>query len=466
MAKVLLVDDEASMREFLEILLRKEGHEVVCATGGVDALGKLGDLAADYDVVITDLKMPRVGGMEVLERAKQVNSETEVVVMTAYSTTESAIQAMLKGAYDYISKPFKVEEIKVIVQRCVERRRLAQENRLLRGQLSQRYSFSNIIGKSDAINKVFDIIEKVSHNRTSILVSGETGTGKELVARAIHFNSPRKEKRFMAINCGAIPEQLMESELFGHVKGSFTGAVCDKKGLFEEASSGTLFLDEIGELGTSLQVKLLRVLQERCIMPVGSTREIEVDVRIIAATNRDLEDEVKHGRFRQDLFFRLNVVEIPLPALRERRGDIPLLAQFFLQRFAAEMGRNIHGIEPSAMEAFCNYHYRGNVRELENLIERAVTFEKGDVVTLESLPPHLVEPRDASVQPVGSIVQIGEEGVFLENILETLEKQYIIRALEHTGGNRTDAAKLLGISFRSIRYKLAKYGIGDNEIDS
>jgi two-component system response regulator PilR (NtrC family) len=451
------------MREFLEILLRKEGYEVTCATGGVDAIGKLGDPNANFDVVITDLKMPQVSGMEVLKRSKQINAETEVVVMTAYSTTESAIEAMQKGAYDYISKPFKVEEIKVIVERCIERRRLAEENRRLRGQLSERYSFSNIIGKSDTIKKVFEIIERVAQTRTSILVSGETGTGKELVAKALHFNSPRKEKCFLAVNCGAIPDQLMESELFGHIRGSFTGAVSNKKGIFEEADGGTLFLDEIGELGTAMQVKLLRVLQERCIKPVGSAHEIDVDVRIIAATNRDLEHEVQHERFRQDLYFRLNVVEISLPALRERRVDIPLLAQYFLQRFCEENDRSIYGIEPAAMEALCNYHYSGNVRELENLIERAVTFEQSDVITLASLPPHVIEPRPMPTTSVGS-VEIGEEGVRLDDILEGLEKQYIICALERTDGNRTDAAKLLGVSFRSIRYKLAKYGILDHGI--
>jgi two-component system response regulator PilR (NtrC family) len=449
------------MREFLEILLRQEGYKVVCATDGVDALGKLNDRTEEFDVVITDLKMPRVGGMEVLEHVKRVSPETEVVVMTAYSTTESAIEAMQKGAYDYISKPFKVEEIKVIIQRCIERRRLTEENRRLRGQLREKYSFSKIVGKSDCMRQVFAIIEDVANTRTSILVSGETGTGKEMVAKAIHFNSPRRDKRFLAINCGAIPEQLMESELFGHVKGSFTGAVSNKKGLFLEADGGTLFLDEIGELGIGLQVKLLRALQERCIKPVGSVDEIKVDVRIIAATNRDLEDEVVHGRFRQDLYYRLNVVELPLPALRERRDDIPLLAQFFLERFVEDMGKQIQCIEPEAMEALFNYHYSGNVRELENLIERAVTFEKSSSITLSSLPPHVVERRRV-IGSSGEAIEIGEEGVLLEDLLAALEKRYIIKALEMTKGNRTDAAKLLGVSFRSIRYKLAKYGVQDD----
>ena len=386
MPKILLVDDEESMREFLEILLRKEGYDVICANGGLDAVAKLNDPINDFDVVITDLKMPRVGGMEVLERVKQVNAETEVVVMTAYSTTESAIEAMKKGAYDYISKPFKVEEIKVIVERCIDRRRLARENRELRGQLSQRYSFSNIIGKSDEISQVFEIIERVASTRTSILVSGETGTGKELVAKAIHFNSTRKERRFMAVNCGAIPDQLMESELFGHVRGSFTGAVSDKKGLFEEADKGTLFLDEIGELGMSLQVKLLRVLQEKTFTPVGSNRSLNTDVRIIAASHQSFEEMIKEKTFREDLFYRLNVLPVYLPPLRDRKADLPLLTEHYINYFNNHHNLNLKGITDEVREAFHGYRWPGNIRELRNVVEHAFIIESGELISISSLP--------------------------------------------------------------------------------
>ena len=450
------------MREFLEILLRKEGYAVEAADGGVQAITRLDSTGTEYDLVITDLKMPHVDGLSVLRHAKHVSPETEVILMTAFSTTETAIEAMKLGAYDYISKPFRVEEIKVVIQKGLERRLLSLENRRLKGQLQQRYAFHNIVGKSSAIRQVFSVIERVARTRTSILLAGETGTGKELVAKAIHYNSPRRDGPFIVINCGAIPEQLMESELFGHAKGSFTGAVFDKKGLFEEAIGGTLFLDEVGELPLPLQVKLLRALQERRIKRIGGTRELEVDVRIVAATNRDLEREVAADRFRQDLYYRLNVVQMRVPPLRERREDIPLLIQHFLERFREEYGTPVCGIDPDALELLMRYSFDGNVRELENIIERAVNFETTASITVSSLPGGV---RDRQVQPavIGEVVVTGS-GVDVESILADLERKYLVEALRVAGGVRTDAAKLLKISFRSIRYKLQKYQIEDDEL--
>ena len=463
MPRVLIVDDERSMREFLEILLRGEGFTVELADGGESAVARLEAGASDVDLVLTDLKMPRVSGLEVLDTVKRLSPDTEVVMMTAFSTTETAIEAMKKGAYDYVAKPFKVDEITVVIHKALEKRRLALENQRLRGELRTRYSFHNIIGKSRAIREVFDVVERVARTRTSVLISGETGTGKELIAKAIHYHSPRRDQPFMVINCGAIPDQLMESELFGHAKGAFTGAATAKKGLFQEADGGTLFLDEVGELSLGLQVKLLRALQERRIRPVGQAHEVPVDVRILAATNKDLEHEVERGRFRQDLFYRLNVIQVRMPALRERREDVALIAQHFLERFAREMEKPMRGIAPDAIEAMTAYRFPGNVRELENIIERAVTFEVSDILTPQSLPRHVLEPR--SVRPVSAErVEIPGDGMDLDGLLAELERGYLVEALRRTGGNRTEAAKLLGVSFRSIRYKLDKYDVSDSDL--
>ena len=457
MARILVVDDEPSMREFLEILLMGSGYTVDTAGGGIEAVAKISG-NDDYDLVITDLQMPRGNGLQVLEHVKKNYAHTEVVMMTAFSTTETAVEAMRLGAYDYLTKPFKVDEIEVIVEKCLEKRRLALENRQLKSQLKERFSFSNIIGKSRAIRQVFQIVERVARARTSVLIYGETGTGKELVARAIHYNSPRSDKPFIVINCGAIPEQLMESELFGHKRGSFTGAVSDRKGLFQEADGGTLFLDEIGELSSAMQVKLLRVLQERLVKPIGGAHELPVDVRIVCATNRDLEVEVAEERFRQDLFYRLNVIQLNMPTLRERKEDVPLLARHFLEKFAKDLGVLLRGVEPAAMEMLLRYPYPGNVRELENIIERAATFETSQVLTVSSLPPQVVKRAQRAVVPSGD-VRIPDDGVNLDDILAALEQAYLRLALERVGGNRTNAAKLLGMTFRSIRYKLDKYGI-------
>jgi len=450
------------MREFLEILLEQHGYDVTTASGGVEAVARIGASDEEFDLVLTDLKMPQVDGIAVLEHVKKRFPETEVVMMTAFSTTETAIKAMKLGAYDYLSKPFKVDEVTVIVDKCLEKRKLSMENQRLRSELKGRYQFKNIIGNSQAIRQVFTIVERVARTRTNVLIWGETGTGKELVARAIHFNSPRAKEPFIVINCGAIPENLMESELFGHIKGSFTGAVANKPGLFQEAAGGTLFLDEIGELSLSLQVKLLRVLQEKRVKPIGGTHEKEVDVRIIAATNRDLEQEVEAGRFRQDLYYRLNVIQVRIPPLRDRTEDIPVLAQHFVDKFAREIGGNIRGVSAEAMELMMGHRFAGNVRELENIIERAVTFELTDMITLDSLPPHLNRSRQSTAS--AATIHVPDDGVNLEEILSDIERRYLLAALQKANGVRTDAAKLLGMTFRSIRYKLDKYGITDDEL--
>ena len=455
--RILIVDDEQSLREFLEIFLRKEGYDVMVAASGVEAL-RLMDEGNEYDLVLTDLMMPGINGLAVLEGVKERVSDVQVLMMTAYATADTAIEAMRKGAFDYIQKPFKNDEIRVVIAKALNQRRLVEENRQLRAQVHRKYAFDNIIGKSGAMQRVFDLVERVADTRTSVLITGESGTGKELIARAIHHNSRRRDDPMVTVNCGAIPESLMESELFGHVKGAFTGAHVNKRGLFSAAEGGSIFLDEVGELPVLLQVKLLRALQERKIRAVGANTEDSVDVRVIAATNQDLEDAVQDGRFREDLYYRLNVIRIEMPALRARREDIPLIADHFLARFSEDMGKPIEGISPDATDALMAYDFPGNVRELENLIERAVTFETTSAVTRQSLPPRVLG-KAAVAQGLSSLAQLPDEGMDLEGVLARLEKNLLIQALERTNGHRTEAARVLGISFRSIRYKLVKYGI-------
>jgi two-component system response regulator PilR (NtrC family) len=459
MSRILVVDDEASLRELLEIFLQGEGYAVDVASSAEAALGLLE--AAEYHVVITDLKMPGMSGLELLRRIKSGWPDTQVVLMTAYSTTDTAIDAMKSGAYDYVAKPFKVAEMLVVVQKALERCELQREVAELRGALSRTFGIENLVGKSPAMQSLFDVVERVCRTRTSVLITGESGTGKELVAKAIHYQSPRQGKPFVVVNCGAIPENLMESELFGHVRGAFTGAVANKKGLFEAAHGGTLFLDEVGELPLAMQVKLLRALQERRVKPVGATGEIEVDVRVLAATNRDLQDLVRTGEFREDLYYRLNVIHVAIPPLRQRREDIPFLAHHFVQRFSREMEKIIRGIAPEAMELLVSYSFPGNVRELENIIERAITFETEDRITSKSLPRHVVEAPGAAVAAVAALA-LPPAGFDLEATLADIERGFLQQALGRTGNNRTEAARLLGISFRAIRYKLAKYGLGDD----
>jgi two-component system response regulator PilR (NtrC family) len=450
-SQLLVVDDERSMRDFLRIALSRAGHEVTLAESPAAAHQAL---QHEFDVVITDLKMQsNTSGLDVLDEVKRRHPHTQVIVVTAFATTETAIAAMKRGAYDYLTKPFKVDEINVVVERAIEKRSLLRDNVELRAQLDARFHLDRIVGKSPAMQRVFELVKKVAPAKTSVLISGESGTGKELIARALHHLSPRADQPFVAVNCGAIPESLLESELFGHVKGAFTGAVADKPGLFAAADGGTLFLDEIGELGSQMQVKLLRVLQERKVKKVGDTSEEEFDVRVIAASNRDLEAEVERGAFRRDLYYRLNVIQLHLPPLRQRREDVPLLVEHFVRKHAASLGRTLSGVEPDAMAALCDYDYPGNVRELENLIERASTLESADRITRASLPT--LTPKKP---PVASTDDFPAEGVDLERMVSDFEKNLIDKALARTSGVRKEAAKLLGISFRSLRYRLAKLG--------
>jgi two-component system response regulator PilR (NtrC family) len=459
---VLVVDDERSMRDFLRIALTRAGHEVAVAetpTAAADAYR-----AREFDVVITDLKMQGGTGLDVLEGVKAAHPHTQVVVVTAFATPETAIAAMKRGAYDYLTKPFKIDEIGVVVERALEKRALLRDNLELRAELQGRFRLDRLVGKSAAMQRVFELVKKVAPARTSVLLSGESGTGKELVARALHHLSPRPrcDGPFVGVNCGAIPETLLESELFGHVRGAFTGAVADKPGLFAAAHGGTLFLDEIGELSAAMQVRLLRVLQERKVKRVGGTTEEEFDVRVVAATNRDLEAEVERGAFRRDLYYRLNVIQVHLPPLRARREDIPLLVEHFRRKHAASLGRTLTGVEPDALAALCDYDYPGNVRELENLIERAATLESGERITRASLPELVPRRR---VESPALDADFPPEGIDLERVVGEFERALLDKALARAGGVRKDAAKLLGISFRSLRYRLAKLGVPLREDD-
>ncbi len=456
--KILVVDDEESLREFLEIMLKREGYDITTAENGEVALKHLAKTS--YDVVITDLQMPKVHGMQVLSKAKEMDPELVVIVITAFGSTESAVEAMKLGAYDYITKPFKIDEIKLIIKKALEKRILSRENILLKKELGSKYNFGNLVGSAASMLKIYDLIQRVCETKTNVLITGESGTGKELVAKAVHYNGLLKDKPFVTVNCGAIPENLIESELFGHKKGSFTGAIADKLGLFEVANGGTIFLDEIGEIPLQTQVKLLRVLQEKTFKRVGSTEDITVNIRIMAATNKDLMQEVTQGRFREDLYYRLNVIHIQLPPLREKREDIPILAQHFLEKYNKQLDKDIKKISKEAMDALISYDYPGNVRELENIIERTVSLERGAAILPESLPPAIFHPAAAFIRRGGNSEQmITMDGVKLEEIVGNLEKDLIEKALKKAGGVKKKAAKLLGISFRSIRYRLEKYGM-------
>ena len=463
--RILVVDDEESIREFLDIMLRKEGYEVALAEDGQQALGLLKNRS--FDMVISDLQMPNLNGVELLREVKSQYPDILFMLITAFGTTESAVEAMKLGAYDYITKPFKIDEVRLIIKNALRAQNLEVENRTLKKQLNKEYSFQNFIGNSDAMHRIFDLIKRVAQAPTNILIVGESGTGKEMVAKAIHYNSPLKDKPFVTVNCGAIPENLMESEMFGHKKGSFTGAVADKVGMFEVADEGILFLDEVGELPLNIQVKLLRALQERVIRRVGATEDTKIDVRIIAATNRNLEEMIKKGEFREDLYYRLNVIKIETPPLRDRKDDIPILANHFLKKYNDSMTRKISGISAEAMELLKKYDYKGNVRELENIIERTVALEGGSTILPESLPPFVNTPTGRKMASSNEI-EVTEEGVELDKVMGQIEKELLIKAIHASGGVKKKAAKLLNISFRSMRYRVEKYGlgsIGDDEGD-
>lgn len=460
--RILVVDDEESIREFLEIMLRKEGYEITCVEDGQKAIDIL--KKKTFDLIISDLQMPNVTGIELLKHCREAYPDVLFMMITAFGTAESAVEAMKMGAYDYITKPFKIDEVRINIANALRSKNLEVENRVLRKELQKEYSFQNLVGNSEAMHKIFDLIRKVSDSPTNILVTGESGTGKEMVAKAIHYNSPMKDRPFVSVNCGAIPENLVESELFGHKKGSFTGASSDKEGLFEVADGGTLFLDEIGELPLNSQVRILRAIQERTIRRVGGTDDIKVEVRIIAATNRDLEQMVQQGTFRQDLYYRLNVINIRTPGLRERRDDIPLLAVHFLNKYNERFGKSIQNISKEAMDLLKKYDFPGNVRELENIIERTVALESGATVLPESLPQFVNTPTGRKMVSSDGI-EITDDGIDLQKVLDQLEKELLVKAIHQANGVKKRAAKLLSITFRSMRYRVEKFNLGKIDDD-
>ena len=445
--RVLVVDDDEVTCNLLDEVLSKEGYAVDKALDGQEAIDK-GEHKS-YDVVLTDIKMIGVDGLEVLRAYRQKSPQTIILMMTAFGSIETAIRAIKEGAYDYVSKPFKLEEIKLTIHRALEQNRLLQENLFYRQELLTKYKLENIVGRSPQMLQIYKTIARVADTRSTVLIAGESGTGKELIARAIHFNSQRAPKPFVAVDCGSLAETLLESELFGHVRGAFTGAVASKKGLFEEADGGTCFLDEVGDISLSMQAKLLRVLQEHEIKRVGDTEIIKVDVRIVAATNKNLEQLVAEKKFREDLFYRLNVVSLQLPPLRERPEDIPLLAAHFLRKFAAENGKPVSQISQETIDLLAHYRWPGNVRELENVLERAVTLSHHSVILPEDLPRRLrAQPLETVTSSLPSQIPLSE-----------LEKRYIQKVLEETGGNKKKAADILGIDRRTLYRMAARYGL-------
>lgn len=456
--RILLVDDEPSVLSALRLILENFSYKVSTATNGALALQRVKE--EEFDIILCDLQMPEMDGLSFLREMRGLGIGATIIMMSAYGTIPIALEAIKLGAYDYISKPFNADEILLTIKKVQERERLRKENEFLRGQISRKYSFSNIVAQSASMHEIFETIKKISDYKTTVMLYGESGTGKELVARAIHFNSARKNKRFVAINCGAIPENLLESELFGHKRGAFTDATRDKKGLFEEAQGGTILLDEIGELPLHLQVKLLRVLQENEIRPVGDSRVIPIDVRVIAATLRDLEADVLAGRFRDDLYYRLNVISIRIPPLRERKEDIPVLVQYFIKKHQEKLKLPVSAIAPDALEALMEHEWKGNIRELENCIERAMILTDGDTINTGSLPS-TIKPAATKKPSVNTPLGITDDNLSIKHHTRVLEEALITRALEKTKGNRTHAARMLEISHRTLLYKLKEYSLID-----
>lgn len=452
--RILVVDDEQIARENLEYILKKEGYEVVSVDSGVTALKKLS--TAEFDLVLTDLKMKLVDGMEVLVKTKELYPNTEVVMITAYATVKTAIEAMQKGAYHYIPKPYKVDEARMIVKRALERKQLKDELRDLKQYVTDKPEASPIIGKSNKMQELLKMVTQIAPTDCSVLIFGETGTGKELIARTIHHQSNRKNERFLAFNCGAFTEELIANELFGHEKAAFTGATSTKIGLIETATGGTVFLDEIGDMPPSMQVKLLRVIEEKSLLRVGGTQPITVDIRIVAATNKDLHKEVKTGRFRQDLFYRLNVISLHIPPLTERKDDIPLLAYHFLNQYARAQGKQIDGFSNEALETLTNYQFPGNVRELENIIERAVALCNGQSISPKHLPQELESFSFKVYRHPGRRIPTLEEN----------EREYIKWVLKNVNGNKSAAAETLGIDRVSLWRKLKRWGLTENAAGS
>jgi DNA-binding NtrC family response regulator len=452
-ATILVVDDDAVARELLAEALKKEGYDVEAFGSGEEAIAR--GREGSVDLVLTDIRMGAVDGLTVLREFKRTSPDTAVVVLTAFGSLEGAIEAIKQGAYDYLAKPFKREEIKLVVERSLDHCRLVRENTRFREELKGKEDWSPLVGSSPAMLEVYKLVARVSEGRSTVLLQGESGTGKELIARAIHANGPRREKTFVPVNCGALPDTLLESEMFGHEKGAFTGAVGTKTGLFEAANGGTLFLDEIGELGQALQVKLLRVMQEQEVRRVGGTVSIKVDVRIIAATNRDLEQLVKEGKFRDDLFYRLNVVRITLPSLKQRQEDIPMLAHHFLQKWSAGATRAVRGFHPDTLTLLQQYRWPGNVRELENAIERAVSLSRGPLLTPDDLPAAIRQAGTEPSQRVEPVESPGEAYLTLEEV----EKRHLIRVLKEMKGNKVKAAKVLGIDRRTLYRMADRFGV-------
>jgi two-component system response regulator PilR (NtrC family) len=460
MSSILVVDDERSMRELLEIMLRKQHHQATTAATLAEALTRI--RTDEFDLVISDLKLGSESGLSLLEAVKARSPDTQVVMITAFATTENAVQAMKMGAYDYVLKPFKLEELQLVAEKALEHRRLLTENRVLRHRVGDRGAGPEpILGHSPAIEQVREVVARVGPTRSTVLLTGESGTGKEVVARAIHAAGDRRDLPFVAVNCGAIPEGLIESEFFGHEKGAFTGAGERRAGLFEVAGSGTLFLDEVGELPPAVQVKLLRALQERCIRRVGGSTDIGISARIVGATNRDLAEEVRVGRFREDLYYRLNVIHLRIPALRERRDDLPEFYVHFLARLAAEHGREVPTLSAEATRLLQGYAFPGNLRELANILERAITLSTGPVIGPDALPA-TVRGGPAGLPSLRAAdSELPSDGLDLQAYLDAIERRVLEQALARTGGVKTEAARLLSLTFRSLRYRLAKYGIGE-----
>lgn len=453
MSNLLIVDDESGIRQLLTVVFEREGHRVRTAENGRVALTLLQEEPAD--LILSDVKMPDMGGIELLRAARELAPDVAVIMMTAFATVDTAREAFKLGADDFVQKPFDVDELKLIIAKALEKQSLVQENRAFKRAQRERGRLNNIIGRSAVMQAVYQMIETVAEVSSTVLVTGESGTGKELVARAIHDLSPRAEKPFISINCGAFTETLLESELFGYVKGSFTGATANRKGLFEAASKGTIFLDEIGEMSPAMQVKLLRVLQEKKVRPVGAHEETIIDTRVIAATNRDLSAMVNDSTFREDLFYRISVIPIELPPLRERREDIPELIDHFVQKFCKETGREL-GVSERATQLLEGYSWQGNVRELEHTIERAVALERTNEIQPERLPEKIVNYNPARI---ASVFDLPDDGINLTAFIEQLEKTYIMEAMHRTGGNQTKAADVLQLSVRQLRHLLDKHGI-------
>ena len=452
METILIVDDEKNYLVVLEALLGPEGYEILTASSARDAIRLIQD--SDLDLMITDMKMPGTSGMQLLEESKKIKPDLPVIMMTAYGTIEMAVEAMKKRAYDYITKPFQNEELKLTVKKALENYRLVKENRRLSQALSDRYKYRNIIGKSKPMQGIYEMISKVAQSKASVLITGPSGTGKELIAKAIHYDSPRKNRPFISVNCGALTETLLESELFGHEKGAFTGALSMKKGRFELADGGTLFLDEVGDMPPPLQVKLLRVLQEMEFERVGGTKTIKVDVRVLSASNRNIKEVVAEGNFREDLFYRLNVINIEVPSLRERPEDIRLLVNHFIEKYRQDEGKEKIELSPEAWKILYSYRWPGNVRELENIIERAVVLKADRVIGQEDLPPELSEKREEL-----EVERFIPPDAPLQKTLEQIEEKLIRRALDHCDNVQSHAAEMLGITKSLIQHKMKKYNI-------